>query len=37
MWCAVRTTKGPSTSVLTETGEEACHDETSTPEESELE
>ena len=34
---AVRMTKGPSTSVLTETEEEASHDETSTHEESEAE
>ena len=33
----VRTTKGPSTSVMTEAGEEASHDETSTHEESEPE
>ena len=32
---AIRVTKGPSNSVLTETEEEACHDETSTHEESE--
>ena len=37
MPCAVRETKGPSTSVLNETGEEASHDETGTHEESEPE
>ena len=37
MPCAVRATKGPSTSVLTETEEEASHDETSTHEASEPE
>ena len=34
---AVRVTKGPSTSVMTEAEEEASHDETSTCEESEPE
>ena len=37
MPCAVRATKSPSTSVMTEAEEEASHDETSTHEESELE
>ena len=37
MPCAVRATKGPSTSVLTETEEEVSHDKTSTHEESEPE
>ena len=37
MPCAVRATKGPSTSVLTETKEEASHDEPSAHEESEPE
>ena len=37
MPCAVRVTKGPSTSVMTEVEEEASYDETSTHEESEPE
>ena len=37
MPCAVRSTKGPSTSVLTETEEEASHNEISTHEGSEPE
>ena len=37
MPCAVRVTKGPSTSVMTEAEEEASHDETSINEESEPE
>ena len=37
MLCAVRATKGPSTSVMTEAEEEASHDETSLNEESEPE
>ena len=37
MPCAVRVTKGPSTSVITEAEEEASHDETSKHEESEPE
>ena len=35
--CALRVTKGPSTSMMTEAEEEASHDETSTYEESEPE